>query len=225
MARTKYEIIEVNKVEITVDLSLLVKADDMFFNATEISKQFGKRPTDFWKQSQNTDYLTSLVTLSGGSEKDYVRTQNGGKYKGTWLHQKLALQFARWLSSDLAVMLDDWIIKRLKEEEARKKARLAAKTGYLELSEAIQNDHDPVKGYHFSNEANLINNIVLGMSAKKFKEIHGIENIRDNLDAFQIKTIDKLQKMNTSLIELDIEYQDRKDRLTKFYTEKMCLPE
>lgn len=225
MTRTKYEIIEVNNVEVTVDLSMLVKTDDMFFNATEIAKQFDKRPNDFWNQSQNSEYLSSTVTLYGGNEKDYVKTKVGGKYQGTWLHQKMALQFARWLSSDFAVKLDKWIFDKLKEESERKKARLAAKTGYLELSEAVQNDHDPAKGYHYSNEANLINRIVLGMSAKEYKEKHEIENVRDNLDAFESKSLEKLQKMDTALIELGVEYQERKDRLTKFYTEKMCLPD
>lgn len=223
MTRTKYEIIEVNNVEVTVDLSMLIKTDDMFFNATEIAKQFDKRTSDFWKQSQNMDYLTSLTTLSGGSEDDYVRTQNGGKYKGTWFHQDLALQFARWLSSDLAVRLDKWIIKKLKEEEQRRRDRLAAKTGYLELSEAVLNAHDPIKHYHFSNEANLLNRIVLGMDAKKFREMHEVDNVRDAMDAFQINAIEKLQKINTVLIELSISYQDRKEQLEAHFNNTVLL--
>ncbi len=225
MTRTKYEIIEVNNVEVTIDLSMLVKTDDMYFNATEIAKQFDKRPSDFWKQSQNEEYLESLITLYGGSRERYIKTRTGSKYGGTWMHQKMALQFSRWLSSDFAVKLDKWIFDRLKEENERRKSILAAKTGYLELSEAVMNDHDPAKGYHYSNEANLINRIVLGMTAKEYREKHDVENVRDNVDAFEAKALDKLQKMDTSLIELDVEYQERKERLTKFYVEKMCLPE
>ena len=57
----------------------------------------------------------------------------------------------------------------------------ASKTGYLELSEAVQSDHAPVKSYHFSNEANLINRIVIGMSAKKYKEMAVIVQLADAL--------------------------------------------
>lgn len=228
MARIKYQIIEVSNVEITVDLSMLIKTDDMFFNATEMAKPFGKRPADFLKSDQTKEYIDAVIEESGNDNPrndDFIKTKQGGKYQGTWLHQELALAFARWLSPKFSVKLDKWVRIKLKEEDQRRKDRLAAKTGYLELSEAVQNDHDPAKGYHFSNEANLINRIVLGMDAKKFKELHQIDNIRDNLDSFQIKAIEELQKLETALIKLGVEYQERKEQLTKFYQEKMLLPE
>lgn len=230
MTRTKYEIIEVNNVEVTVDLSMLVKTDDMFFNATEIAKQFNKQPIDFLKTESTNEYIDALIEDSRTDniqfqKTDLIKTTKGGKYQGTWIHQKLAIQFARWLSPKFSVKLDRWVSERLKEEDSRRKDRLAAKTGYLELSEAVQDDHDPAKGYHYSNEANLINRIVLGMTAKDFKKLHEIESIRDHLDSFQIKSIEELQKLETALIKLGIEYQDRKDQLTKFYQEKMLLPE
>jgi transcriptional antiterminator len=58
----KYEIAQINDIALTVDVSLLAKTDEMFFNATEMAKQFGKRPDDFWKQEQNREYLAALVT-------------------------------------------------------------------------------------------------------------------------------------------------------------------
>lgn len=225
MAKTKYEIIEVNNIEVTVDLSMLLNSNDMFFNATEIAKQFDKRPHDFLRDSKNAEYLSSLVTHLKCNDNDLVITKKGGKYQGTWYHQKLALQFARWISSDFAVKLDAWVIGKLKEEDRRRKDRLASKTGYLELSEAVQNAHDPDKHYHYSNEANMINKIVLDMTAKEFKEKHKIESLRDHLDAFQISSISKLQRMNTSLIDLDVDYQERKDKLTAFYQGKILIPE
>lgn len=230
MAKIKYEIIEVNDIEITVDLSMLVNSDDMFFNATDIAKQFDKLTKDFLKTDQTKEYIQALIELKSGKdnspfeESDLIRIKRGGKYQGTWLHQDLALQFARWLSPRFSVKLDKWVAARLKEESQRRKDRLASKTGYLELSEAVQNAHDPDKGYHYSNEANLINRIVLGVTAKEFKEKHKIESLRDHLDAFQISSISKLQRMNTSLIDLDVEYQERKDKLTAFYQEKILLP-
>lgn len=224
MVRTKYEIIEVNNVEVTVDLSMLVNADDMFFNATEIAKQFDKRMHDFWRDSQNEKYLNSLITLEECNKENFIKTRTGSKYGGTWLHQKMALQFARWLSSDFAVRLDKWIIERLKDEEQRKKARLAAKTGYLELSEAVKNDHDPVMHYHYSNEANLVNRIVLDMTANEYREKFDVKDIRDNLDAFQMKAIKDLQSANKVYIEDGVPYQDRKEKL-EFRYQKMCLPE
>ena len=72
-AKTKYEIIEVNGAEFTVDVSLLQKTEDMFFNATEIAKQFGKEPYDFLKTGPTKEYIAVIIE---DSETDLNRFQN-----------------------------------------------------------------------------------------------------------------------------------------------------
>lgn len=211
--KSSYEVITVNSAPITVDVSLLAKTEELFFNATEMAKPFGKRPDDFWKQTQNREYLDALVTLSGGNEDNYIKTKRGGKYQGTWLHKDLALQFARWLSPMLAVHLDKWTRERLTQERDWKQKRIEAKTGFLPMTNAVLHAHDPVKHYHFSNEADMINRIVLGIPAKEFRLRHGVECVRDALDAAQLSEINRLQIINTGLIEIGMDYNERKERL------------
>ncbi len=67
--KTKYEVVEVNRSEILVDVSLLIKSEEVFFNATQMAKPFGKRPNDFWKQPQNEEYRNALITLQEGNKK------------------------------------------------------------------------------------------------------------------------------------------------------------
>ena len=45
-----------------------------------------------------------------------------------------------------------------------------AKLEFSEFTNAIMNAHEEPKHYHFSNEINMINKIVLGVTAKEFKE-------------------------------------------------------
>lgn len=80
---TKYEVIEIDNVEIMVDVSLLARTDELFFNATQMAKNFGKIPKDFWKQSQNVDYLEALIVLSEDNKNkdDFVQTKRGEKLK------------------------------------------------------------------------------------------------------------------------------------------------
>lgn len=75
--KAKYEIIEVNQAEITVDVSLLMKTEELFFNATHMAKPFGRRPNDFWNDQQNVAYLEALITISGGNKNrnDFVQTK------------------------------------------------------------------------------------------------------------------------------------------------------
>jgi hypothetical protein len=85
------------------------------------------------------------------------------------------------------------------------------------MTNAILNAHNQVKPHHFSNEADLINRIVLGMPSKKFKADHGVSHVRDACTAAQLQDLNKLQAMNTTLINLGMDYAARKDVLTRHH--------
>lgn len=96
-----------------------------------------------------------------------------------------------------------------------------ARIEYPELTNAIMMIHKEPKYYHFSNEADMINRIVLGMNAKKFKEINGLGNvssIRPYLSAEQIRLIEMLQKADIGLVLTEPDYQIRKQVLEQYYS-------
>lgn len=100
--------------------------------------------------------------------------------------------------------------------------RLAAGDDYKELTEAIKMVHpDGYHSYHFSNEADLINRIVLGISTKRFKKDNGIDaeenSIRPYLTEKQLESISKLQKFDAGLVALLPNYADRKELLLRYY--------
>jgi len=67
----------------------------------------------------------------------------------------------------------------------------------------------------------MINRIVLGMSAKKYRELHGLadnDQIRDTLTLNEVKLIDKLHASDTVLVELGIDYEERKMKLTQIFS-------
>ncbi len=66
------------------------------------------------------DSLSRFVNLT---ERDLIITQVGGNDKnaqGTWLHPKLVIFFARWLSPDFAVWCDIQIEELLKNSSTQK---------------------------------------------------------------------------------------------------------
>jgi hypothetical protein len=133
-AKTKYEIVEVNHVEVTVDVSLLPVTDEMHFNATAIAAQFGKKPNDWLKTDQAQEYIRVISRRENIRYENLVLTKQGGKYQGTWLHNRLALSFARWCSVEFEYELDRWIEQRIAEEHQRQQHRLQLKTGFLPLT-------------------------------------------------------------------------------------------
>ena len=66
-------------------------------------------------------------------------------------------------------------IKRFNEMEALIKELVVARHDFQMLTEKIKAVHDNPKPYHYSNECDMINRLVIGMSAKKFRETHEIE--------------------------------------------------
>jgi hypothetical protein len=84
------------------------------------------------------------------------------------------------------------------------------------LTDAIK--HDEAQGkqiapHHFSNEADLINRLALGMTSAKFRVHHEIgkkEPIRDYLTPEQIHCITELQRANTVFISMGWDFEQRK---------------
>lgn len=87
--------------------------ESTMINATEMAKPFGKRPAKWLELPSTKEYINTLSTIRK-SDSELVKTINGGTTangKGTWLHEDVALEFARWLSPAFAI----WCNDRIKE--------------------------------------------------------------------------------------------------------------
>ena len=76
--------------------------------------------------------------------------------------------------------------------------------------------HENPKPYHFSNECDMLNRIVIGMSAKQFRLANGIEkgkSIRPYLSDEQINMLETLQKVDVGLLIAVPDYEQRKRHL------------
>jgi len=111
-------------------------------------------------------------------------------------------------------------IRRFNEMEQYIQARLQARMEYPELTANIKLAHEEPKFYHFSNEADLINRIALGMTAKEYRMAHDLkdgDSIRDHLTPQEIETIHKLQALDAGLVFLIPDFQERKAALQKYF--------
>ncbi|MDP2903480.1 MAG: KilA-N domain-containing protein [Methylovulum sp.] len=86
--KSKYEIVAVDNIDVMVDVSLLAKNDALYFNATEVAKQFGKKPIEWIDSKQAQEYIAVILKVENFHFENLIRTTAGGKYKGTWLHKK-----------------------------------------------------------------------------------------------------------------------------------------
>lgn len=96
-------------------------------NVTQMAANFNKQPKDFFKLKQTANYINALhnsLTISRREDSpiDNIRSFNtenlarcypslvevvkgGNERQGTWVHEKVALKFAAWLSPDFSHLI------------------------------------------------------------------------------------------------------------------------
>lgn len=79
-------------------------------NATQMAKQYDKRTTDWVRLPSTKRFLSTLAEVRK-SHFAYIQSIKGGvNYGGeTWMHEDVALEFARWLSPEFAIWCNDKI--------------------------------------------------------------------------------------------------------------------
>ena len=88
--------------------------DDGWINATEAAKKFNKVPNDWLRLPDTINYIKALQSKYG--EISYLKTKRGKHDGGTWIHPKLAVRFARWLSVDFEIWCDEQIDKLIRSQ-------------------------------------------------------------------------------------------------------------
>jgi Rha family phage regulatory protein len=180
--------------------------DDVLKSVRSLLEGLGEISESGWKTNFTETFYKNAQNKK---QPEYLLTKKGFTLLAVGFTGKKALQFK------IAY------IDRFEEMESFIKSLSAAKLEFPEFTQAILMAHDEPKHYHFSNEINMINRIVLGMDAKGFKEVNGIDpkvsSIRPYLATHQIKAIEALQKFDIGLNATEPEYERRKQILTGYY--------
>jgi Rha family phage regulatory protein len=134
-------------------------------------------------------------------QPEYLLTRDGFSY--------IAMGF----SGNRAAKFKIDYINAFNQMESFIKNLLEAKIDFPEFTDAIMATHEEPKHYHFSNEVDMINRIVTGMSAKQYREEHGIEqgkSIRPFLEPDQMELVKNLQRIDIGLIFALPSFEHRK---------------
>ena len=121
-------------------------------------------------------------------------------------------------TGDKAMYFKILYVKRFKDMENFLKNFILARDEFRPFTRAIEFAHEEPKSYHYSNECDMINRLVLGCTAKQFKTTHGIPvdtpSIRPYLAPEQSKAIRALQNEDIPLLYQHVPFQERKTILT-----------
>lgn len=207
-----------SKLILNPEYKLFEKSGQIYCSSRQVSEEFQKEHRNVLRDIENLDCSGEFNELNfervtykdakGQKRPEYLMTKDGFTFLVMGYRGKKAAKFK------------ESYIRRFNEMEQFIKSVNAAKLEHPAFTDAIMNAHEEPKHYHFSNEADMINRIVLGMSAKKFREQRGlvkVESIRPYLDETQIKMIETLQRVDIGLIVAIPNYQLRKETLLRYY--------
>lgn len=196
-----------------------IKSKDGLYSLNDLHKASGSEKRNgpsYWLSLDSTKRFLETTDIT------VVKTE--GRSGGTFAEKKAVYAYAMWISPEFqSHVIDayDALVNGQLEEISRKNSRQAAKLEAPYLTDAIKHDKKgEAKHYHFSNEFNLINKVVLGVNAKQYRIEHGLEPsqpIRDTLTPCEIVAIEHMQRLDTGMIELGYSYEKRKSELSRVF--------
>ncbi len=161
---------------------------DIYLNATETAKLFNKKPVDWLKTQETKDYILSLEQSIGLSKNQLIKIVKGGNDKhaqGTWIHKKLILFFARWLSSDFAIWCDLQIEQILSQQYSNQKSQTVQKpqTQNFQLPE-IGNSTEQI--IELKNDVLETSSLIEILESKKLTTLYRLEKFYRKFHDFSV---------------------------------------
>lgn len=88
---------------------------DGFVNATAMCQAHGRRWNHYQENARTQAYISALAAVAGIPATELIQLRQGGtpSEQGTWIHPRLAIDLARWLSPQFAVWMDGWFLESL----------------------------------------------------------------------------------------------------------------
>lgn len=214
-----------SKLILNPEFKLYERKGQAFCSSRQIANETGKRHSDILR-----DIEVGIEKLKQAGERKFAETNfvfstyrdsQNKKQPEVLLKKDGFVYITMGYSGKKATKFKVAYINKYNAMEEFITSLATAKLEFPEFTQAILMAHEEPKHYHFSNEINMINRIVLGMDAKGFKKAKGLDpktpSIRPYLTTWQIKMIESLQRADISLIVMIPDYKERRMILENYF--------
>ncbi len=210
---TKFELVYKDK-SIRQDGDFICLTD--LWNASE--KPSGKRDPSHWKDESGQNFIDSVAkNLNVRSVTIYKSTR--GRYGASWGHWQIALAYAKYLSPELHMhvneiymryqtgdiaLADEVVDKMTPEQQELHAARTLGKVARNFLTKTLEK-HE-VKGYGYVHCTNGTYKGLFGKTAKKLREERNLpakKNVRDHMDIEELLSVGLSEVLAKKEIETD----------------------
>lgn len=189
----------------TREEGFIQRTSDGFFNATKLVENWNnangdkKQLGNYMKTQGTIEYIEQLK--KEGISMPIIAVRGQGDKSGTWVHPKVFIDVAMWVSVEFKSKVIDFVIDGLI------KSRHDAGDYYNEMTKAILETYVDTHGVKpparvYIDEANLVKSLV------------SITD-RNNMSESELRQVTYLQKFNTMLIKKRIGKESRIKQLTQ----------
>lgn len=147
------------------EITFQLESGSMKINASQMAKPFGMKakPTFWLRTGQAKEYIKALTELHICTSADLLTVTKGGSTEqGTWMHEILALEFARWLNPKFGIWCnlkvrellkkgttslspeEQAMLSRSNEQLSILKKQIAENKPMLEFAEAVLEDGESI---------------------------------------------------------------------------------
>ena len=211
-------------------MKLMNMTSTMTMSSLEISKLTGKRHDHVMTDIRN---MLEELGLATPEFSGVYKADNKQKYECFNLPKRECFILVSGYNLKLrAAIIDRWQeLESAELERSTAKAmdaenRAALRMEYRPMTDALKSVREDTgketRAHHYSNEADMINRIVTGYPAKKYKAVHEMpdSSLRDLLTPIQKQAMLSLQKANTVYLEEGLSFDERKERLNTLFNRR-----
>ncbi|STD30367.1 Phage anti-repressor protein [Edwardsiella tarda] len=174
------------------------------------------------QRSENDRFGVGWVTKRGGDRrsKDYCLSLGMAKELAMVERNEQGRAIRRYF-----IQCEEALQLTAPEVAARYRRKLKARIGVANLFkpmcsalESVRAEQGKVtQSHHYSNESNMISRIVLGgLTAKQWAGMNGVVgDPRDSMNAEQLEHLSYLESTNITLLDMGMDYPQRKVELTR----------
>ena len=101
------------------DAPITRRDSDGFADATAMCQANGKHLPHYISNQRTTDYVAALSDSLGiPADQLVISTTTGPNHlRGTWIHPRIAVDLARWISPKFAVWMDGWFLEQVQQQQ------------------------------------------------------------------------------------------------------------
>ena len=186
------------------------------------------QPSMFLRNKQTQD-LAQELNYANLQSLEAIQTIEGRK-GGTYVVKELVYAYAMWISPRFHLQVirayDDLVNQRValvSKLPVRHDARVEYKPMQEALRQAREEAGKETKHFHYANEADMLNRIILGKTSKQYREYHQLlegKSVRDTLTVGELAAFADLERANKTFLDMGYSFEERKEKLSHLFNRK-----